>query len=447
MRTTALSGACAVRMRVPGNRRVSSWRLRLLLPILLICPVCPLVLPGCAGLAVPESTARVDWQPPTNIPMTIRTLNADGRFSQVSSITVAERLRALHPGEAFNILALSGGGAYGAFGAGAVAGLTRTGSRPDFAVVTGVSAGALIAPYAFLGPTWDAELLDVFSSAPGEGHLLQSRGLAAIFGSSLYSGKPLQHLVDAHLSDTMIQAIAREAQKGRLLLVATTDVVTGMPVVWDLGAIAQNGGPNARNLLRDVLVASASLPGMFPPVMIRVNEDGMPHDEAHVDGDATMPFFVPPAFMQTPPDARDGPNHTAVYVIIDGALGDPPKTTRLTTRAILSRSINAGLNQMLLTTLELTAATARLQGATLQYSAVPITHPRGDPYDFRADMMRPLSRYALECAQAGRLWTPFVHTDDSSGTSRSLTRAQEVTCPADDASIRYFASRDNGSPH
>ena len=156
-----------------------------------------------------------------------------------------------------------------------------------------------------------------------------------------------------------------------------------------------------------------------------------------------MPFFVPPAFMQTPPDARDGPNHTAVYVIIDGALGDPPKTTRLTTRAILSRSINAGLNQMLLTTLELTAATARLQGATLQYSAVPITHPRGDPYDFRADMMRPLSRYALECAQAGRLWTPFRRIDDNGGTSRSITKTREAPCPADDASIRYFASRDN----
>jgi len=447
MRTTALSGACAARMRVPGNRRGSSRRLRLLLPILLIYPVCLLILQGCAGLAVAESTVMVDWQPPTNVPETIRTLNADGRFSQISSVAAAERLRALHPGEPLNILALSGGGAYGAFGAGAVAGLTRTGSRVDFTVVTGVSVGALIAPYAFLGPTWDADLLDVFTSAPGEEHLLQSRGLAAIFGSSLYSGKPLQHLVDAHLSDTMIQAIARESKKGRLLLVATTDVVTGMPVVWDLGAIAQNGGPNARTLVRDVLVASASVPGMFPPVMIRVNKDGVPHDEAHVDGDATMPFFVPPAFMQTPPDARDGTNQTAVYVIIDGPLGDPPKTTRLTTRTILSRSINAGLNQMLLTTLELTAATAQLQGATLQYTAMPIAHPRGDPYDFRSDMMKPLSRYAYECAQTGRLWTAFGRTDDGSGTSRSITETQGIPCPADDPAIRYFASRGDRPRH
>jgi predicted acylesterase/phospholipase RssA len=438
--TTLLSGASTARMRNPGDTRLGSSRLRLLLPIVLIYPVCLLALQACAGLAVAESTAMVEWQPLANIPMTIRTLDADHRFSQVSSVVVAKRLHALHPGEPLNILALSGGGAYGAFGAGAVAGLTPTGSRPDFTVVTGVSVGALLAPYAFLGPTWDADLLEVFASGPGE-DLLQSRGLGVIFGSSLYRGKPLQQLVDARLSDTMIEAIAREAQKGRLLLVATTDVVTGMPVVWDLGAIAKNGGPNARALLRDVLVASASVPGMFPPVMIRVNKDGGPHDEAHVDGSATMPFFVPPAFAQTPPEASNGTKHTAVYVIIDGPLGDAPKTTRLTTRAILSRSIHAGLNHMVLTTLELTAATAQLQGATLQYSAMPVTHPRGGPYDFRADTMRPLSRYAYECARAGRLWTPFGHTDDSSGTSGSITERQEVPCPADDAFIRYFASR------
>jgi hypothetical protein len=180
---------------------------------------------------------------------------------------------------------------------------------------------------------------------------------------------------------------------------------------------------------------------MFPPVRIRVNKDGVVHDEAHVDGSATIPFFVPPPFVQKPPEARDGTNHTAVYVIIDGPLGDAPETTRLTTRAILSRSIHAGLSHMLLTTLELTAATAQLQGATLQYSAMPVTHPHGGPYDFRADLLRSLSRYAYECAQVGRLWTPFGRADDSDGTSRSITETQEAACPADDAFIKYFASR------
>jgi predicted acylesterase/phospholipase RssA len=437
---SALGTVAGLSSRFRAAKTCIGRELRRPLAILFICLVCLCVLQGCAGFAVSESRSSVDRQPPVEMPLTIRTLDTEHRFSRLSSTTVAERLRARHPGETFNILALSGGGAAGAFGAGAVAGLTRSGSRPDFAVVTGVSAGALVAPYAFLGPTWDARLLEAFTSGTGE-HLLQPRGLGALFGSSLYRGAPLKHLVDVYVSDTMIEAVAREADKGRLLLVATTDVATGEPVVWDLGSIASNGGPNARTLFRDVLVASASVPGMFPPVIIRVQEDGAPHDEAHVDGAATIPFLVPPAFVQTPLETFDGAHRTAVYVIIDGPLGEAARATRLTARAILSRSIHAGLDRLLLTTLELTAATAQLQGATLQYSAVPGAYPPLDPFDFRVGTLRPLFRYADECAQAGRLWTTFGRTHDDSGTLRSMAETQKVPCPADDAFIRYFASR------
>jgi predicted acylesterase/phospholipase RssA len=422
--------------RQPGSRAP----LRPPPTILLTCLVYVFALHGCAGFVTSESTPSPHWQPPVNRPVTIRTLGSDQRFSQLSSATVAERLRALHAGEPLNILALSGGGAFGAFGAGAMVGLTRSGSRPEFAVVTGVSAGALVAPYAFLGPTWDARLRDVYTSGAA-GHLLRSRGLGVIFGSSLYSGKPLQQLVDAYASDEMVQAVAREADKGRLLLVATTDVATAEPVVWDLGSIARNGGPSARTLFRDVLVASASVPGLFPPVMIRVSEDGAPRDQAHVDGGTTAPFFVPPAFVQTASAARDVEHRTAVYVIIDGPLGEVSGATRLTTRAILSRSIHAGLNHLLRTTLELTAATAQLQGATLQYAAVPATYPHLDAFDFRAATMRPLFSYADECAQAGRLWTAFRNSGDDSETAPGMTEAHSVPCPADDAFIGHFASR------
>jgi predicted acylesterase/phospholipase RssA len=414
--------------------------LRLPPTILLTCLVCVFALQGCAGFVTSESTPSPHWQPPVNRPVTIRTLGPDQRFSQLSSATVAERLRTLHAGEPLDILALSGGGAFGAFGAGAMVGLTRSGSRPEFAVVTGVSAGALVAPYAFLGPTWDARLRDVYTSGAA-GHLLQSRGLGVIFGSSLYSGKPLQQLVDAYASEEMVQAVAREADKGRLLLVATTDVATAEPVVWDLGSIARNGGPNARTLFRDVLVASASVPGLFPPVIIRVSEDGVPRDQAHVDGGTTAPFFVPPAFVQTAPEARDPSQRTAVYVIIDGPLGEASGATRLTTRSILSRSIHAGLNHLLRTTLELTAVTAQLQGATLQYAAVPAAYPHVDAFDFRAATMRPLFSYADECAQAGRLWTAFRNTDEDSESALGMTETHSVPCPADDAFIGHFASR------
>jgi predicted acylesterase/phospholipase RssA len=371
--------------------------------------------------------------------MTIRTLGADHRFSQLSSTAVAERLRALRAGEPLNILALSCGGAAGAFGAGAVAGLTVSGSRPDFAVVTGVSAGALVAPYAFLGPEWDTRLLAAFTSGVAEG-FLQPRGLGALFGSSLYRGAPLKELIDAGVSDAMIQAVAREADKGRFLLVATTDLVSGQPVVWDLGAIARNGGRDARTLFRDVLVASASVPGMFPPVIIRVEAEGSSHVEAHVDGATTVPFFVPPAFLHTS-DPLDALHRPTVYVIIDGPLGEPSHTTRLTARAIFSRSIGAGLSRMLLTTLELTAATTQLQGATLQYSAMPAAYPPVDAFQFNADTMRPLYRYAYECAQAGRFWTAFRHTRADRVAVHSAPAVQNIPCPTDDAFIGYFASR------
>jgi predicted acylesterase/phospholipase RssA len=408
--------------------------------ILLIGLVFLFALQGCAGLAVSEPSSAIHRQSLANLPMTIRTLDTDHRFSQLSSTIVAQRLHALLSGESLNILALSCGAGAGAFGAGAVAGLTRSGSRPDFAVVTGVSTGALIAPFAFLGPTWDARLLDAFINGP-RGNLLQSRGLGAIFGSSVYRGAPLKQLVDGYVSDEMIHAVAREADKGRLLLVATTDVATGEPVLWDLGAIARNGGPDARVLFRDVLVASASIPGMFPPVMIRVREDGATHDEAHVDGAATIPFFVPPAFAEIPFGALAGTHRTAVYIIIDGQLEETARATRLTARAIFSRSVNVGLHHMLQTSLELTAATAQLQGATLQYSAIPGAYPLPGGFDFRPDTMRPLLRYAYACAQAGRLWTAFRRTDDYRGSTGGGEETQKVPCPSDDAFVRFFASR------
>ena len=409
------------------------------LAVLPLCLSGLLVLEGCAGLALGESKSSVDGRQPAQLPMTFRTLGSDHQFSELSSVTAAEQLRAARPGKPLTILALSGGGTGGAFGAGAVAGLTRAGTRPAFDVVTGVSAGALVAPYAFLGPTWDAQLLDAFTGVAGD-NLLQSRGLGVIFGSSVYSGRPLRQLIDAYVSDEMIRAIAREAAKGRLLLVATTDVASGEPVVWDLGAIAENGGSSARTLFCDVLTASASVPGMFPPVIIRVAENGFSYDQAHVDGAATVPFFVPPALLQRTRGVPDT-GRAAVFVIVDGSLSEGARTTRLTARAILSRSIRAGLNRLLLTTLELTAATAQLEGADLQYSSLPTAYPLPDAFDFSARIRRPLFHYAYQCAESGRLWTAFSPADDDKETSHGIAQTEPVPCPADNPFYGFFADR------
>jgi predicted acylesterase/phospholipase RssA len=385
-----------------------------------------LTLQGCAQTAVREPTTSQEVAPNA-----IRTLGPDQRFSTLPAQSVARRMRAERVGQPVNILALSGGGADGAFGAGALVGLTRSASRPQFSVVTGVSAGALIAPYAFLGPDWDDELIEVYTSGRAE-HLLHSRGLAALFGSSVYSGAPLKELVDRYATDALIQAVAREASTGRLLLVATTDVGTGEPVIWDLGSIAMNGGADARALFRDVLVASASVPGLFPPVVIRVREQQALYEEVHVDGTIALPFFVPTAF------ASQG---AAVYVLVDGRLSEQPAPIRLRARSILTRSVSAGLDHMLRTSLELTATDAQLEGAQFQFAAIPVDYPHLDSFDFRTPTMRSLFQFGYQCAQSGRLWTPSRSVGHDEANRDDQGTGQFNQCPADDEFIGRLAVR------
>ncbi|HEY2678384.1 MAG TPA: patatin-like phospholipase family protein [Steroidobacteraceae bacterium] len=389
-------------------------------------------LQGCAHTMIGSRAPNRGGEPNT-----IRTLGTDGTFSDLSEQSVARRVQALRGGEAVAILALSGGGADGAFGAGALVGLTRAQSRSQFEVVSGVSAGALIAPYAFLGPAWDAQLVEIYTTGQAQ-HLLQPRALGALFGSSIYSGTPLHELVDHYATDAVIQAVAHEAAAGRLLLIVTTDVETGEPVVWDLGSIAMNGGQSARALFRDVLVASASVPGMFPPVVIRVNEQRAIFEEAHVDGSVSVPFFVLSGFN----DRSHGPK---VYVIVDGQLSEPSLAVPLRARSIVSRSVATGINHMTRTMLELTASNAYQQGAELLYSAIPSRYPTAAAFDFRAGTMRSLFEYGYECARAGRLWISAPGVDRPADPDQGLA-AQRIPCPVDDEFLAYVPATVNASP-
>jgi predicted acylesterase/phospholipase RssA len=405
--------------------------MQLKLPIALLFSL-GLTLQGCAQTAIREPTSSQE-----DAPNAIRTLGPDQHFSTLTSQSVARRVLAQRAGQPINILALSGGGADGAFGAGALVGLTRSALRPQFSVVTGVSTGALIAPYAFLGSDWDDQLVEVYTSGRAE-HLLHSRGLGVLFGSSVYSGTPLKHLVDRYATDALIQAVAREASTGRLLLVATTDVSTGEPVIWDLGSIAMNGGAGARALFRDVLVASASVPGLFPPVVIRVQEQQALYDEVHVDGTITVPFFVPQAFVE-PTQGASNPSH--VYVIVDGRLSERAAPIRLRARSILSRSVSAGLNHMLRTNLELTATDAELQGAQFQFAAIPTAYPQLNSFDFRTPTMRSLFQFGYKCAQAGRLWTSSGSVGRDDASRGDIGAGPPKQCPADDEFISRLAVR------
>jgi hypothetical protein len=433
MQDTSRSSAISESARALRLHRVSR-------ALLFICSLAVFALQGCISLSSRNSPPLGYTAMAGDLPMSIRTLGADRRYSQQSSGDVANRIQAQGSREPINILALSGGGAGGAFGAGAIVGLTESGKRPEFAVVTGVSAGALIAPYAFLGPAWDRQLMEIYTSGTGE-HVLHSRGLGAIFGSSMYSGTPLKELVDRYATDELIEAIALEAGKGRLLLVATTDVNTAEPVVWDLGSIAMHGGRSARTLFRDVLVASASVPGLFPPIIIRIPDDDGQRNETHVDGGVTLPFFILPSPVDMPGESMDQARGAKLYVLIDGQLGEQPRATRMRATTIMSRSVAASLNRMLRTTLELTAATAEQRGIALDYSAIPISYPYHGAFDFSTATVRPLFRYAYECARAGRLWTAFRPADGHPAVAHVGSDAAALPCPADDAFIERFAGR------
>jgi predicted acylesterase/phospholipase RssA len=410
------------------------------LAALTMCMTSLLALGACAPVVLRAPLASEPED--SNVsPETIRTLRADQQFAEIPIASVAAQARAMRPEQPFNILALSGGGADGAFGAGALVGLAQSGTRPVFSVVTGVSAGALIAPYAFLGPEWDRQLTDAYTSGRAE-NLLQPRGFGVFFGSSAYRGSPLKHLVEHYLTDALVQALAREAASGRLLLVATTNVDTGETVVWDLGSIAMNGGKHAKALLRDVLVASASVPGLFPPVIIRVQERGRLFDEAHVDGTATAPFLVPASLAQQAGGFDPSPRPTAVYVIVDGRLSEEPRPVQLRFREILSRSISVGLTHMMRTKLELTATSTELQGAHFEYAAIPAGYGNLTPLDFSASTMRTLFQYGYECAHTGRFWisSPRIASRGADRRGDDGT-TQSVRCPAEDEFIGHFAVR------
>ena len=200
----------------------------------------------------------------------------------------------IKPGEVAQYLALSGGGGNGAYGAGVLNGWTQSGKRPTFNAVSGVSTGALMAPFAFLGPAYDSTVADIYTG--GEAATLVSTpdiGGAA-FGSSLFGGRKLLDLVTRYVDADIVAAIAREHKAGRRLYVVTTNIDAKRGVVWNIGAIAASGQPDSIDLIRKVLAASASVPLAFAPQLIDVTADGHAFQEMHADGNVTTAVFTLP---------------------------------------------------------------------------------------------------------------------------------------------------------
>ena len=198
-------------------------------------------------------------------------------------------------GTPHNYLAISGGGPNGAFGAGLFAGWTKSGTRPEFTMVTGISTGALTAPFAFLGPDYDDELKEVYTTTSTKDIIEERNILSALFSDAMADTAPLKLLIAKYVTSDVVSAIGREHQRGRRLMVGTVNLNAGRSVIWNIGAIASSNHPHKLDLIHEILRASAAIPIAFPPVAINVEKNGGQYEELHVDGGTGAQVFVYPA--------------------------------------------------------------------------------------------------------------------------------------------------------
>jgi hypothetical protein len=407
------------------NRLHRCWQAR----ALGACVLSILALVGCALPRRDAPPTIFSTATPVDFPADVRFLSTDRASVESTSTVALQRLRASSKDRKLRALVLSGGGAGGAFGAGALVGLSRRQERSQYDVVTGVSTGALIAPFAFLGSKWDSQLTEAFTS--GRGSQMSVRGLLALPLGTKRRSAALNALVDHYVTPDLIRAVAEEAESGRLLWVATTDLDKEETVIWDLGAVAMRGGALARKLFRDVLVASASIPGVFEPVLIHVQQGGRMYDEMHVDGNASASLFIAPTaayFALLDQRSLDG---AEVYVLINGQIIDAPETTPFRLRPIVARTFSVALKHMSRAQVVAVDQFAEKYRMTVQSTYLPFDYPQYSSADFRASTMRPLFDYGARCAQSGRLWTTLDETMDTVARAAAVTKRTrvKVECP------------------
>lgn len=299
-------------------------------------------------------------------------------------------------------LAVSGGGDNGAFGAGLLNGWTQTGTRPEFKMVTGVSTGALIAPFAFLGPDYDPILREVYTTMTPE-RVYRARGLsAALFDDAMADTTPLGLIIAQYADQKMLDAIAREYQKGRLLMIGTTDLDAQRPVIWNIGAIAASGHPGALELFRKILRASAAIPGAFQPVFIDVEIDGKKYQEMHVDGGAIAQLFLYPPTIDI---STSGVRRQRTAYIIRNARLDPDyaaserRTLSIAGRAILTMLATSGRNDVLRTYF---ISQRDKVDYNLAYIGADFSAPKSGEFD--QSYMRALYAYGEGQALGGNEW-------------------------------------------
>jgi predicted acylesterase/phospholipase RssA len=303
-------------------------------------------------------------------------------------------------------LAISGGGDDGAYGAGFLNGWSQTGTRPQFKLVTGVSTGALTAPFAFLGKDYDSEVKLLYTNVSQKDILAKRNLYAAVFGDAMADTTPLYHLIKKYVTQDMLNRIATEYGKGRLLLIGTVDLDAERPVVWNITKIAASHSAGALELVHKILRASAAIPGAFPPVMISVQANGRSYAEMHVDGSVAAQVFVYWAGVRLNDlaAANGAQRERKVYILRNARLDPEWSSVKRQTLSITFKAIAGLLEYQGLDDLYRIYAVCQRDGTDFNLAYIAKTFTEPERTDFDRVYMQKLYDFGFEDAKAGYHW-------------------------------------------
>jgi hypothetical protein len=325
-----------------------------------------------------------------------------------------------------NYLVLSSGGGGGAFSVGALKAWSDAGTRPQFDIVSGVSTGALIAPYAFLGSAYDQALVDLYTSGVAETLIDADFLPKGLFGASLLKQEPLRAMIERYLTSDVLSKIAAEHRKGRRLLILTSNLDSQRAVIWNMGAVADSGRPDALKLFQDIIIASASIPGVYPAVLIKAKSGEQSFEEMHSDGGSVSQILTIPEGWMTGPgkdEWRKGRRFN-MYVLINNALMPEFSTTTNNTLAVMARANSTLIKAQTRSALIATYLYAQKNGIRFHVGAIDMQVPYKMTDPFNTHYMRVLYSLGFAKMASGRLWQDRPLFIDSLAATQAATREQ-----------------------
>ncbi len=303
------------------------------------------------------------------------------------------------------VLTLSGGGPDGAFGAGVLVGWSEAGTRPQFHIVSGISIGAILAPYAFLGAAYDDDLGRLIDQT-GTEFGTPSFGLIRLLrGGGAFSPTDLQRLVASIVTPRVVDEIAAAHDAGRRLYIATTHLDAQRLSVWDIGALAKLGYARGGPIIEGVIAASASIPGAFPAVRIVWPGGDGGFEELHVDGGTISQLWAPDPRRLRVAGARTG----TVYAILNNALEPAFEVVESDTASVAAASASILLRAASQAELSLLEQQAHTAGFGFQLAYIRAGEPAAQSaLDFDPERLREVFEAGRIAASDGAVWTNDV---------------------------------------